>query len=335
MQIPDFLTGLRLPGISRYGSERTSLLLRKGITGRTGSVALSYWDSGYRERVSVLYVDRFSRWLPVEMRTEVGYDIDIEDWFFENRTEIPLGKVRRSRLGFQGRYENDDWRVETYLSISEMFSRLGGYVSHVSNRSIRPETRILYGRVFLDLNGNGVHDPGEPGIEDITVVFNNQREAVTDRKGIFRFSVPDDLDSARVHVKPRDIPAIYVCTHGVQDAAFKEGRSTRVDFGLSPAHAAGGWVAGADRDGAIRYLSGIRVYATHRDTGEIRADSITADDGSYYLENLLPGRYDITIDESSIPAGYRAPFEPTALEVTPSHDPVEHGVEPIQLTRSS
>jgi len=334
-QNPDFLTGLRLPGISRFGSERTSLLLRWGLPWRTGSVALSYWDSGYRERASVLYVDRLSWWIPLETRTELGYDIDIEDWFFENRTEVPLGKARRSRLGFQGRYENGDWRVETYVSINEMFSRLGGRTSYVPSRRIRPESRILYGRVFLDINGNGVPDPGEPGIEGITVIFNNQREAVTDKNGIFRFPVSDEFEKARVNLKPRDIPAIYVCTHGVQDAAFKEGRSTRVDFGLSPAHAAGGRVAGADRDGALRYLSGIRVYATHRDTGEIRADSITADDGSYYLENLLPGRYDITIDESSIPAGYRAPFEPAALEVTPSHDPVEHGVEPIQLARSS
>ena len=58
---------------------------------------------------------------------------------------------------------------------------------------------IASGTVFNDLNGNGKHDDGEPGLEGIAV--SNQKEIVqTDAEG--NWALPHDEDTAFFVIKP-------------------------------------------------------------------------------------------------------------------------------------
>ena len=62
--------------------------------------------------------------------------------------------------------------------------------------------RSVSGVVFEDRNGNGVRDPGEPGVNGI-VVRRGSQAAVTDAEGVFRM---DQSSSGRAEIDARSLP---------------------------------------------------------------------------------------------------------------------------------
>ena len=326
----DFLDGLTLPGISRYASKAKSAMIRKSLPWG-GSLALNYFESGSKERASVIHMDRFSKWVPLEMRTEVGYDIDIRDYFFENRTEMPLGDSGRSRFGWQARYEDQEWKVEVYLNITEGFSFFDGHCRHITSRRVNPESTIVCGKVFLDRNANALLDEEEMGIEDIEVSLNNQYDIATDENGNFLMSVPGNTKTGIINLHPDNIPAIYKCTHGRQEACFKDREITRINLGLAPVNNIIGYIVSKSPDNERKPVIGTRIFVSSKNSLAPVAESITANDGSYYLENIFPGKYVLHIDNTTVPFESNIKDEYQTIEILPSDDSQEIKLPDIVL----
>jgi hypothetical protein len=169
----------------------------------------------------------------------------------------------------------------------------------------------LSGHVFMDLNANGIRDPGEPGIANARV-FVGSMSARTDSSGTYHLwdLVPFEpvivsldslsLDSpllvplfARTSIVPGpnrfrslDIPVV--------EAGVIEGRVTRNGSGV----------------GGVTLMLTDRQRGTHRTL-------VTFNDGGFYLMGVKPGDYELTVDEHVLDA-LAVDAEPLRFSLAPT-----------------
>lgn len=182
------------------------------------------------------------------------------------------------------------------------------------------------GRVFVDQDGNGRDDPGEPGAAGMVVRLDGGREAKTDAGGRFDFGevtpgehsaalVSDELGvrlrastlvEQRVHVAARQTAHVLI---GVNDFGFVSGR---VFNDLSP--------SGVGSANVGPGVGGVRLWLRALSAGAGAAPLVRVSDGggTYDFRNLPPGQYALEIDEMSLPEDFRLTARaPLTLVVEP------------------
>jgi large repetitive protein len=197
----------------------------------------------------------------------------------------------------------------------------GGAAVLDADFGLRTVTGTIGDRVWNDLNGDGVQDPGEPGLQGGTVVL-------TDDGPDGLFDTPDDLTTSttsaadgsysfgglsagdfRVSFTP---PAGFVATTSPTTVTrtLTVGQSDAdVDFGARQSNASIGDLVFVDVDGDGVFdvgtdtgLAGVVVRLTG--PGGVDVTDTTDADGLYLFTGLLAGTY--TVDVQSALAGYTA-----------------------------
>jgi protocatechuate 3,4-dioxygenase beta subunit/phosphotransferase system IIB component len=178
-------------------------------------------------------------------------------------------------------------------------------------------------RVWEDTNGNGVQDPGEPGLPDILVELldgdgNILDQAFTNGDGEYEFTAVQ-AGTYTVRVEPgflpegltpsADLDGIATPHEAVVELNPGESRSD-VDFGYTGAAADGSigdrvW-ADTDGDGVQDAgepgLPGVTVRLRDGD-GNVVATTATDANGTYSFDSLAAGTYSVEIDAATLPAG--------------------------------
>ena len=186
--------------------------------------------------------------------------------------------------------------------------------------------------IWNDLNGNGVPDPGEPGLGSVTVLYGGAGpdgvcgtaddqpigSVQTNASGVY--SIPNlPADTYCIVVDGTTVPAGLVPTTGAgtQTVVLTPGQvDNTVDFAYRQTAAIGDRVwHDLDRDGVQDAgelgLSGVVVQMVGAGPDGLfgTADDVsfpnetTAADGSYLFSNLLPGNYRVTVDGTTVPNG--------------------------------
>ncbi len=261
------------------------------ILGALTSRATVETDGTSRVRTLAGFVSRsFARW-----RIETGIS-----WRRETGTALAL-TLTTELPGF--RSTNVVTTTEAGTSGSHfiqgsMQARSARAVSFATNPSV--ERAGVAGRVFLDLNGNGMLDAGEEGLPGVRVRV-GFRSVTTDSRGQYRawdltpweptllvvdsLSLPSPLwtsafSSASVEAAPNGYRAVDI---PVLPGGVVEGRVTR----NTPVGPTG--------------VAGVRVLLRNRDTGGVYS-LLTFTDGSFYAMGIRPGRYDALADPESLAA---------------------------------
>jgi len=97
----------------------------------------------------------------------------------------------------------------------------------------------VYGKVFNDLNRNGVQDEGEPGLAGVRVVTPTGLEAKTDQYGRYHITcaiIPDENRGSNFVMKldDRTLPSGFrMSTEPVQIKRATSGKALRINFGAS------------------------------------------------------------------------------------------------------
>ncbi|MGA2717306.1 MAG: SdrD B-like domain-containing protein [Bryobacteraceae bacterium] len=151
----------------------------------------------------------------------------------------------------------------------------------------------IKGRVFEDLDGQGVHSPSAPGVAGVEVILDNRRRARTSPDGSYHFpGVPEGK---------HDIQAIL---HG--DTAYyfttpeqvETSENSEVNFGVARSLSS---LGGEVLDDIPHGVPGIVVVVR----GEKRRTTVvSAGDGKFLLPKLADGEYSVSVDGDSLPAGY-------------------------------
>ncbi|RYD43360.1 MAG: hypothetical protein EOP85_10245, partial [Verrucomicrobiaceae bacterium] len=183
--------------------------------------------------------------------------------------------------------------------------------------------------VWNDRDGDGVVDPGEPGIEGVIVYIDANTDGIfdqaTERYGITNFNgyyLIDNLPAGSylVRVDISSLPQGSTQTHDL-DGTGTAHRANRtlatsedalnVDFGYRATASVGDFVwndidADGTQDAGETGISGVRVYLDINGNGNYDSATepaaTTNSTGAYTIGNLVPGTYTARVDLSTLPS---------------------------------
>ncbi len=192
-----------------------------------------------------------------------------------------------------------------------------------------PPTYSLGDRVWNDVNGNGVQDGGEPGLDGVTVTVTDAGNttvgtATTAGDGAYAIG---NLRAGTYTVCVTGTPSGYTQTYDLDGVATANCASitlsvsrTDVDFGYTaPRFSLGDRVWNdLDADGVQESgetgLNGLSVTVTTA-SNTVVGTATTAGDGGYTIGNLLAGTYKVCI--GGVPAAYNPSYDLDGI-ATPS-----------------
>ncbi len=330
----ELLEGLSLP-LNLYESPRKAVGLSTSL-GPRQSLSVQYLDNAAYRRVTLVHNllpnsgrSLFSR---LALRTELGRDLTSGMPYAEGRIEYRPSALSQSSMSVRGRYHNGEWRAMFSANTTELFGFFQRQPKRVTNSGVDPQNGAINGVVFLDFDGNGMQERGEPGMSDIKVLTNNRRSSVAGRSGYFILPVRSRTKEERVYLDVASVPANYSLSNGIQTARIAPGSITRVSLGITPLHAIAGKVVISNESGGKNPLAGVRVFATKAGNGVKLPDSVTAGDGTFYIGDVKPGEYDIHIDAKTIPEGCALPAEQNRVVVAAAKDSQEINLGEIALS---
>ena len=197
--------------------------------------------------------------------------------------------------------------------------------------------------VWLDVNGDGIQNPGEPGLANIDVLltfagangtFGDADDftltVATDTAGMYRFeNLPDGNYRVAVDTADTDLPGSLVAVNGPESHSGTVtktlGGSGRVfndlDFGFAGTRSVGDVVwFDADADGVrdagepgLGLVDVTLVFAGQDgifgNSDDFQLSTTTAADGSYTFTQLPDGAYRVGVNIADLPSGVAQTFE--------------------------
>ncbi|MCB9138393.1 MAG: carboxypeptidase regulatory-like domain-containing protein [Caldilineaceae bacterium] len=183
--------------------------------------------------------------------------------------------------------------------------------------------------IWADYNGNGVQDPGEPGLADVMVTISdgvNSFTTVTGGNGEYLFpklgpgnytvtvdSTTGELGAGNFN-QTGDPDGV---NNNQSQVALGEGEDNlRQDFGYQPLGSIGDTVwldanGNGVQEGGENGISGVTVILT--DGNGNQQTTVTDGDGHYSFGDLPTGPYTIAIDPATLPAGVTPTFDADGL----------------------
>jgi hypothetical protein len=175
----------------------------------------------------------------------------------------------------------------------------------------------LKGRVFYDLNSNGLDDPEEPGLANAKIQLDSEHSTTTDAEGRFRFSsVRQGAHTVSLNADELGVQ-IRASTSTEQHISVAPRETVQVSFGVSNYGFIGGRVFNnlslADKPEMTNApgVAGVRMRL--RPAGAVGPDAVRTQtvraDGEYEFRNLPPGDYMLELDLDSLPPDYQPPSQ--------------------------
>ncbi|MCS7197143.1 MAG: PKD domain-containing protein [Candidatus Bipolaricaulota bacterium] len=174
------------------------------------------------------------------------------------------------------------------------------------------ESVIIKGRVegylYIDINNNGQHDPGEPGVTDALLRLDNQL-ARTDAQGYFRFP-PVDPGSYKVEIARAPLGLVTTVPTPIP-VTVAIGQIVTLEIPMRSVGIIRGRVfddknRNGKPDPDERGLANVRVFAIGTTSAEVRSSA----DGQYLLQ-VSPGDYTVTVDRTTLPKRYELTTPPS------------------------
>ena len=217
-----------------------------------------------------------------------------------------------------------------------------------------PNANDIGDTVYFDPNANGTQDPGELGIEGVTVKLSDQNGDViatttTDENGEYLFS---GLPNAPYIVMVTDTDNVLgnLVNSGDPDGGNDEmsfvaslsADNFDQDFGYTPAgHYPGDGLIGGiifidyDSSGSLDTGEGVEGVTVdlHDDTGTVISSTVTNENGNYYFPGLDPNTtYSTTVDPNTLPPGLVQTVDPDGTLDDSSTTDLSQDADGIDLT---
>jgi hypothetical protein len=228
-----------------------------------------------------------------------------------------------------------------FLYVNACATRLQGGIAEAACADLSPY--LLGDTVWLDKNGNGVQDPGEPGIpgvkvnllkaDDLSVVDSvvtgdtHQPNWIScqlhntglDTQGLYCLGAgqPGDylLQIAPENFQPGGALYGYASTTGgeSQTHTLTNDNVLTYDFGYRGNASIGDrvWLdfnGNGVQDSGETGLNGVTVRLLDG-SGNVLATTVTSSDGNYSFDHLAAGTYTVSVDASTLPAGLAQTYD--------------------------
>jgi hypothetical protein len=178
----------------------------------------------------------------------------------------------------------------------------------------------VHGRVYQDINMNGLYDPGTDKPQaDVKVRIDGNRYIVSNAQGEYKLEtispgghdVSLDLTSVRAD--------LTLLTGGQQNVTLQPASDNSIDFRLVRTGRLHGriWFDANENgkfDEGEKPLADVRVFTNKEH------DTLSDIDGYYTLGDLAPGEVTVTLDEATLPEKMAAPAKPLVLQIYPGRE---------------
>jgi hypothetical protein len=279
--------------------------------------------------------------LHTEIIKELTEKLGGEDYGFRTSCYYLLDRVGYNSLSATAEYRDGAYSFFLSLNMTNLYSRHDGRFVKINDMRVRPSYGAIHGKVFLDYNGNHLLDPNEPGVPNVKVSLDQiGTSALTDKKGYYILSAPSNMSEVRVYLDITTVPALYNVSHGTQLAKVYKDSLTEVNLSLTPLISTVGRVVAVDPNVAHakaadpnapdfaamildvadpnkikKPVSSVRVSLSDPKSGLLVADSVTGDDGRYYLGDVKPGKYVLRVDAKTLPKSHELAEQERIIEV--------------------
>ncbi|RYD67321.1 MAG: DUF11 domain-containing protein, partial [Verrucomicrobiaceae bacterium] len=170
------------------------------------------------------------------------------------------------------------------------------------------------GHVYIDTNGNGVQDPGEPDVVGVQVIvtsaINNTQTVITDANGNWIATVPPGMTKIEINEAGPNYPALHAQTEGL-DPSFvtavgslntSAGNDGFYRSGTISGHLFNDLNGNGTEDSGEPGLEGVDILITDVNGN---TQTVTTDANGNWVATVPPGRADVDVVETDpqIPAG--------------------------------
>ncbi len=168
------------------------------------------------------------------------------------------------------------------------------------------------GHLYIDVNGNGVQDSGEPNLANVNVVITDSNGAkqtvATDANGNWSAEVSPGSTTANVDETDPDFPAGSTQTEGSDPTTVVAVAGSTINAGIDgyylPGTITGSVLKDTDNNGSgDAPLSGVALQLHDAATNNLIASTTTNASGAYAFSNIPPGSYKIVETQ---PYGYNS-----------------------------
>lgn len=287
----------------------------------------SIQDGDTQERTASLNVQRLIG--PVFMNLQSVYDLDsLALQSISTQLNMDISENVKSRLTYQYsvqenqdavnldiNWRNDDFSLSSNYSYSDvlgwsagLFFRFGmGYISDsqhfIVDRTSLAAKGSLLATIFLDNNYNGVFDDGDDRIPGVQVeAVQAYQKGISDVAGLAVISGIPDNKITDIKIQRDSLPDPYMIT---SQAAFSiRGRSgyiEMVDIPIVYSSEIDGTIFIEDKFGIEQQVAYAPIHLSDRH-GDIIKTVESEFDGYYLFMDILPGEYQITIDDDYLTA---------------------------------
>jgi uncharacterized repeat protein (TIGR01451 family) len=122
----------------------------------------------------------------------------------------------------------------TSNTVSPVIVTAGTTTSHID--FVDEQRGTVSGHLYIDTNGNGTQDPGEPDLADVNVIVTdsngNPQTVTTDASGNWTATVPPGSTSAKVDESDPDYPTGYTQTEGTDPTVVTAIAGSNTDAGI-------------------------------------------------------------------------------------------------------
>ena len=168
------------------------------------------------------------------------------------------------------------------------------------------------GLVFEDLDGNGVQDPGEPGMGGV-IIRRGDQSATTEEDGSFKFTNSAGVHTERLRIDPRSLPAGWM--EKGTPLSEEEARRVRA-IGVVPTSAVRMHLIMRREDlGATGSIDLTQVVVVARDSLQRTYLAQPTDSITQSFSALPPGSYRMSVDASAAGAAIQITQMPTNFRV--------------------
>lgn len=162
-----------------------------------------------------------------------------------------------------------------------------------SRIAIDPESGVIKGTVFTDLNMNGIKDPGETGISEAEIAVQGLKKITADKKG--DYILPNLSEgSYKISVDKDVLPVIYTPTVSNAIVEVKRKKTYVANLGVivTPGSVSGSITV--DKEGVNN--TNVLISIFDKDNKEIKYTT-TDSQGKYYVDSIPPGEYSVVINQ--------------------------------------
>jgi hypothetical protein len=320
------LAGIRLNRTERFSMIRNTTLVRFGAAYRTPRQAGTYGGilirarveadiaTGHTENYSIAISRNISRTGRFEMDYQrnafLGTDMFSVHLRFDLAGARTVTAVRQAP-----HHASFSQRVHGSVAYDKSAARFVAY-----NRGWVGGAGATL-RMFIDRNGNGRHDPGEPLVETVPVRFRQTAVQRIHGDGIVRARELLPYVRYSIDISENSMPnPLWVPRYSSFSFVADPNQFKNIDIPLTVTGEVEGRVVRAAPSGT-QGIGGIRIHIVGMDTGA-RWETRTFSDGAFYTMGLPPGVYEISPDADQLKALQLLPDEAVKrIEIRSS----EHG----------